>query len=140
MNTRRKRRPMRIPSVCEDSLQAVRNQNSQKLECPVCYEEIVQDYLQCKAGHKICISCIQKITQPQYNCYNKNCCGFSWTCPLCRGSFCLSRTQILALVKGSREKACETIKSHVKCRGCHNAWLEHGPNAEEMCQVCKVNI
>ena len=135
-NTRRKRRPMRgergerMPSICEDSLQAVRNQNIQKPECPVCYDEL-HDYLQCKAEHKICIPCLQKIMRPAYNCSNKECCGFSWDCPLCRTSCCLSRAHILALVKCGREKACETINRHVRCRGCHNAWIEHGPNAKE---------
>ena len=137
MNMRRKRGPMRMPSVCEDSLQAVRNQNMQKPECPICYEEIVQDYLQCKAEHKICLPCLQKIMRPAYNCNNKDCSGFSWTCPMCRTSCCLARPHLLVLVKGGRKKACETITSHVRCRGCHNAWIEYGSRAKEMCQVCK---
>ncbi len=136
-NSQRSRRPFQVTSIYEGTLQALNNQlNIQSEECPVCYEEIIYDYLECKANHKICLSCIQKITLPQYDCGNEECCGFSWICPICRGSFCLSREHLLSLVKGSREKSCEIINSHTKCLGCYNGWREHGPRAKEMCQIC----
>lgn len=51
----------------------------------------------------LCFTCIGKLVEPTTRC-SRDCSGIRWICPVCRVQACLTPTQVLGLLKGSRKK------------------------------------
>lgn len=51
------------------------NDNSTKMNCPVCYDEIIFPYIT-DCNHQFCYSCINKLISVSKSC--------RWACPICR--------------------------------------------------------
>ena len=86
-------------------------------ECPVCCNELEVWYddedgsvlrpeknaLACCEGHSVCIDCVRKLVRASPNRCGSRCVGFSYACPICRTSACVTRCHIGALITGSWE-------------------------------------
>ena len=97
--------------------------------CNICFETILFGYKKkdfqpdnaTACGNAFCMECIKKIIKPEdYACNedtNPNCCGFFYTCPICRMDACVNRHNIFAILKGShRESRKAFIKSNLASR------------------------
>ena len=83
--------------------------------CPVCLEPLRADEssptkfdnaLCCQYDHRVCTSCIAKISRPVDKC-NTMCSGLCFKCPICRANACITNMTNLVVVKGSWRKAYE---------------------------------
>ena len=99
--------------------------------CNICFDTILFGYKKkdfqpdnstaCGNGHSFCMECINKIIKPERFLCNKNtnphCCGFFYTCPICRMDACVDRRNIFAILKGShRESRKQSIKISLENR------------------------
>jgi len=86
-------------------------------DCPVCCNELEVWYdkdgsvlrpeknaLACCEGHSVCIDCVRKLVGASPGRCGRYCIGFSYTCPICRKSACVTRSHVGALITGSWEK------------------------------------
>ena len=96
--------------------------------CDICFDTILFGYYKkkdfspdnatvCENGHALCMECIKKIIKPKnYLCDDdENCCGFYYTCPICRIDACVGRHQTFSILKGShKESRKQFIISDIK--------------------------
>ena len=86
--------------------------------CDICFDTILARYnpsidiipdnsISCSNKHQICMECIKKLIKPKNGFCTEdgarmdNCCEFNYTCPMCRESNCVGRSQIYSIMKGS---------------------------------------
>ena len=69
----------------------------------------------------VSIDCVRKLVGASPDRCGRHCIGFSYTCPICRKSACVTRSHVGALITGSWEKFERQF---------HNAWVgfDHNQN------------
>ena len=115
-----------------------KNKNTER-ECPVCYEEVSKNELQCGGCNTdVCVQCIAKLLTPSYYSKWEKSAGFQWKCPMCRGHNEVSRVQLLVVVSGSWKKMYAQLDPYCsgKCGQCLVSWNINGGRAQMCCKRC----
>lgn len=118
------------------------NKNTER-ECPVCYEEVLNNELQCpRCKTDICVKCLAKLLVPIYNSTWEKSAGFQWKCPMCRTTSELSRVQVLVVITGSWNNMYAQIDPYCsgRCLDCLNSWVKYGGRAQMFCKSCNPEI
>ena len=119
-----------------------KNKNTE-CECPVCYEPILNNELQCpRCKTNVCVKCLAKLLVPSYYSKWEKSAGFQWECPMCRTIGELNRVQLLVVVTGSWNKMYAQIDSYCsgRCLDCLDSWVKYGARAQMFCKSCNPEI
>ena len=98
-------------------------------------------FLRCKREHAICLKCVRKLLEPG-RC-KPPCSPFRFRCPCCREMNCVNRMQLLAVLKGSLQKAADsfpTKRQAVRWNEIGVSEDESEEEDEESCPSCSTLI
>ena len=106
----------RQPSL-EETFQ---KQMDAKRTCGICFELTLGDAerphdtsLGCSQRHQVCFDCVRKLMRTETSRCSPSCAGVQYSCPFCRQTCCIGKVNMLAMVMGSHEAACEMF--HCGC-------------------------